>query len=326
MTENILKSKDGRLGLVWRILLFFVITILLTSLIQMLGFFAAKVFLAAKGFAVEDFLQFHENYYRTSALISSGAMLIGSLVSGYILLSRDGRGFSALGFYVHRVSLIETSTGLGFGILLGLVVVILMALSGGLSWHQEPGVWLDWFVQGGAALIFLALPAAAEEAFLRGYPLQALAEFFGPAWAVFVTSVVFAFLHISNPGLTGLAFLNLISAGILLGVVYIRTGSLWWATGVHLGWNWAHGYIADVPVSGLELMDAPFYEAVSLGPDWLGGGIFGPEGSVIATFIILLTATVLWLGPWLTPSVQAVSAKPLWFVRHDEDSKTEFQY
>ena len=203
-------------------------------------------------------------------------MLIGSLVSGYILLSKDGRGFSALGFYVHRVSLIETFTGLGFGILLGLVVVILMVLSGGLSWHQEPGAWSDWFIQGGAALIFLALPAAAEEAFLRGYPLQALAEFFGPAWAIFVTSVVFGFLHISNPGLTGIA--------------------------------------------------APFYEAVSLGPDWLGGGVFGPEGSLIATFIILLTATVLWLSPWLTPSVQAVSAKPLWLVTQDEDSKTEFQY
>ena len=44
-------------------ILFFVITILLTSLIQMLGFLAAEVFLAAKGFAVEDFLQFNENYY-----------------------------------------------------------------------------------------------------------------------------------------------------------------------------------------------------------------------------------------------------------------------
>ena len=73
---------------------------------------------------------------------------------------------------------------------------------------------------------------------------------------------------------------------VFLGVVYLKTASLWWATGAHLGWNWAHGFLADLPVSGLELVDAPLLEPVTGGPDWLSGGSFGPEGSVVSTLVL----------------------------------------
>jgi hypothetical protein len=104
---------------------------------------------------------------------------------------------------------------------------------------------------------------------------------------------------------------NIAAAGLLLGAVYLRTGSLWWTTGVHLGWNWGHGYLADVPVSGLELMDAPFYDGVVQGPNWLGGGGFGPEGSVLATVVVLAAASACWWGPWLRPGEVALSTSPL---------------
>jgi hypothetical protein len=138
-----------------------------------------------------------------------------------------------------------------------------------------------------------------------------LAEAWGGAWAVVATACVFGLLHLFNPGTSWLSTLNVVAAGLLLGVVFVRTSSLWWTTGVHLGWNWSHGYVADVAVSGLDLVDAPMYEGVTSGPDWLGGGTFGPEGSVVTTVVLLGSSAACWWGPWLRPGRAAIAAHPL---------------
>lgn len=229
----------------------------------------------------------------------SAALLAGATVAGWILLAGDGRGPGALGFRLSRDMGPEAGKGLVLGVLVGLAVVGLMAGLGVLRWTPEDGTVTGWLAGGIGALLFLALPAAAEEALLRGYPLQALAEAWGPEAALLVTSAVFGMLHLGNPGATALGTVNVAAAGLLLGAVFLRTGSLWWATGVHLGWNWSHGYLADVPVSGLEVLDAPFYDGVALGPAWLGGGSFGPEGSLVATIVLLTAAAGCWWGPWL---------------------------
>jgi hypothetical protein len=96
-----------------------------------------------------------------------------------------------------------------------------------------------------------------------------------------------------------------------LGVIQLRTGSLWWATGAHLGWNWGSAYVADLPVSGLELFDAPYYEARVAGPDWLGGGAFGPEGSVLATAVLGGATWWCWRTRRLKTGETVRAARPL---------------
>jgi membrane protease YdiL (CAAX protease family) len=241
----------------------------------------------------------------------AAALLMGALVAGWCLLRLDDRGPGALGFHVTRDAWKEAGYGITLGVLIGIVVVGLMALTGGVRWVAQPGDLVGWLSGAGWALLFLTLPAAAEEALLRGYPLQALTEAWGAAPALGVTSVAFGLLHLGNPGLGALEGANLIAAGLLLGVIYVRTLSLWWATGVHLGWNWAHGYLADVPVSGLEVLDAPLYDGMTAGPSWLGGGVFGPEGSIVATVVLLGATAVCWWGPWLRPGRAARAAGAL---------------
>jgi membrane protease YdiL (CAAX protease family) len=227
------------------------------------------------------------------------------------VLALDGRPGAALGFHVGRATVRESLLGLALGTAVALAAVLLMALAGGLRWSADEGTLPAWLAGCVGALGFLAVPAAAEEALLRGYPLQALAEAWGPWWALGLTAVVFGWLHLQNPGVTAIGAVNVAAAGVFLGVVYLRTASLWWATGAHLGWNWAHGYLADVPVSGLELLDAPLYEGLPQGPAWLGGGSFGPEGSVAATAIVLGATVLCWRAGWLAPSPAARSARPL---------------
>jgi membrane protease YdiL (CAAX protease family) len=174
----------------------------------------------------------------TGLQFASVALLSGGLVGGWATLALDGRGPGALGFYTNPAAAREAALGTALGVVVAMAVVAAIVVFGGLSWSAQAGTAGAWLVGSASSMLFLVLPAAAEEALLRGYPLQALAEAWGPAAALLVMSITFGAVHFGNPEATGLGLANIAAAGLLLGAVYLRTGSLWWATGVHLGWNW----------------------------------------------------------------------------------------
>ena len=279
-------SPKGRVRILWR----------------MLGFFGITLFIATATAAALN---------STGVIGGSLGLLAGSVVAGWVLLSLDGRKPAALGFYLTKDSLPESFHGLVFGSLISMMVVGTMAMFGGITWVTEDGTVTAWIVGAGSALAWFAIPAAAEEALLRGYPLQALTEAYGPEVSVVTTAVAFGALHLWNPGVGVLEIVNVTVAGLLFGIVYVKTLSLWCVTAMHLGWNWVLGYAADVSVSGLDLIDAPLYEGSTSGGEWLGGGTFGPEGSVVAT-AVLLGATVWTLrSVRLVPNAAALRAGSL---------------
>ena len=180
-----------------------------------------------------------------------------------------------------------------------------------------------WTTAAAGALWFFAVPAAAEEVVFRGYPLQALAERWGAGVALGLTSVGFGCLHFLNPESSWLGAANVAAAGAWLGVVMLRTGSLWWASAAHLGWNWAHGFLADLPVSGLDVVDAPYVAARAVGPEWLSGGGFGPEGSLLSTVALAAGAVWAWRTGWLKPSRAVREAVPLALMEGPETDGAE---
>lgn len=239
------------------------------------------------------------------------ALLAGALVAGSLLLSLDGRTPGALGFYISQDSMTEAVRGTAFGALIGMMVVGGIALFGGMSWVSQSGTAGEWFVGAAAGLAWFAIPAAAEEALLRGYPLQVLTEAYGPLVGVGMTSVAFGAMHLANPGTGVLEVVNVTAAGLLFGVVYVKTLSLWWVTAIHLGWNWAHGYLADVSVSGLDVVDAPLYDGLGVGEEWLSGGAFGPEGSVVTTVVLLSVTAWVWCSQRWKPGQAALASGSL---------------
>jgi membrane protease YdiL (CAAX protease family) len=283
--DEVLRTAEGRLRLGWRLALFVVITAVVTLLV---------------GWVMPSGL-----------LTGSFALLVGALAAGSTLLTLDGHDPGGLGFFLKPRAVTESVLGLGLGTAVAVLVVVVLFAAGGVRWSTQAGTVSAWLTGALGALAFLAIPAAAEEALLRGYPLQALAQAWGPAVALAATAIVFGALHLSNPGVTVIGALNVAVAGVFLGIVYLRTGSLWWATGAHLGWNWTHGYLADLPVSGLELLDAPFYEGSTAGPDWVGGGSFGPEGSLVATILLAGVSVWCWRTTRLRPSAAALATRPL---------------
>jgi hypothetical protein len=146
---------------------------------------------------------------------------------------------------------------------------------------------------------------------VRGYPLQALSEAWGAGPALAVTSVFFGLMHAGNPDVGPVGVLDTGLAGVFIGALYLRTGSLWWASGAHMAWNWTHGFLADMQVSGLEIADAPGVVAHVRGPVMVSGGSFGPEGSLLTAAVLVVAAVWAWRTPRLHPTAAAREVPPL---------------
>ena len=88
---------------------------------------------------------------------------------------------------------------------------------------------------GQAALVVFTIavtPAICEEALFRGYFLRTLGRRMGPLAAITLSGVVFALYHRSP-----LSLLSLVLAGVYLGFVYQRTGSLYVSMACHFLYN-----------------------------------------------------------------------------------------
>ena len=120
----------------------------------------------------------------------------------------------------------------------------------------------------------------------RGYWLQNIADGTNLPIAIFLSSLMFAALHLSNPNVSALAIVGLIGAGLFLAAGYVFTRQLWLPIGLHIGWNFFEGNIFGFRVSGLDT-----FRLITLrvnGPELWTGGAFGPEAGLIVFPAMLL--------------------------------------
>jgi CAAX protease family protein len=134
------------------------------------------------------------------------------------------------------------------------------------------------------ALGFL-LVAIFEEGFWRAYALSTLAEGIGFWPAAAVLSILFGGLHIFNGGETWWGAFAAILIGLFFCFTLRRTGNLWFAIGLHFGWDYAESFIYAVPDSGVTIAGHLLNSSLH-GPVWLTGGTVGPEASVFVFLII----------------------------------------
>jgi membrane protease YdiL (CAAX protease family) len=138
------------------------------------------------------------------------------------------------------------------------------------------------------------LAGVLEEIVFRGIVYRILEEWLGSWLALILSSSIFGLAHLANPDaslLSGLAIA--LEAGLLLGAAYALIRTLWFPIGLHIGWNFCEGGIFSHPISGGSAKG--LIEGVLHGPDWLTGGSFGVEASVVAILVCLSAAVVmLW--------------------------------
>jgi membrane protease YdiL (CAAX protease family) len=132
-----------------------------------------------------------------------------------------------------------------------------------------------------------------EELLFRGVLFGAVEKWFGSWAALVVSSLVFGLTHLMNANgtLEGALFIA-VEAGILLAAAYMLTRRLWLSIGFHMAWNYTQSAIFSGIVSGNEAQQG-LIRSTTNGPDWLTGGNFGVESSVIALFLCTTTGIVM---------------------------------
>ncbi|HEX2095492.1 MAG TPA: type II CAAX endopeptidase family protein, partial [Longimicrobiaceae bacterium] len=225
--------------------------------------------------------------------VGTAVSLAAALAASWVMMvGVERRPFGAVGLAPSRVAIRELVVGTGIGAGLLALAVILQALTRHVGWIPDAGTPGGYLRFAAWTLAFFALAAALEEVLFRGYPFQVLVRAVGAWPAMLLSALLFAAVHAGNPNVRPLGLANICLAGVLLSVAYLRTRSLWFATAIHLGWNWTMSTLLDLPVSGLD-WDTPLYTGVETGPDWWTGGAFGPEAGV--TGALVLAAGTAWL-------------------------------
>lgn len=136
--------------------------------------------------------------------------------------------------------------------------------------------------------------AVGEELISRGVLFRACEEALGTGWALLISSLFFGFAHFFNPHATiGTSLAIALEAGVMLGLLYVATRSLLACMGLHAGWNITQSLVFGVPTSGSQMHG--LVASRLAGPDWLSGGEFGAEASIIALVACSLVSVALFL-------------------------------
>lgn len=140
------------------------------------------------------------------------------------------------------------------------------------------------------AIAFL-LVGLCEEFLFRGYAQYTLASGIGFWPAAVLFSGLFGLGHAFNSRENVVGSVAVVMFGVLLCLFLRRTGSLWCAVGFHTGYDWGQTFFYGVPDSGI----VPYHNLLNSslrGPQWLTGGIVGPEASVLTPIVLLFVAFV----------------------------------
>lgn len=134
------------------------------------------------------------------------------------------------------------------------------------------------------ATAVLAVAAVGEEVVYRALMLGGLARLTGrPAVALAAAAAVFGLVHLTgSPDATVISVLSNALGGVMYGVAFLRTGRIWMGVGVHFAWNFVQGPVAGFPVSDETSFSGALLRPVTEGAQWLTGGAYGPEGSVLS--------------------------------------------
>lgn len=197
------------------------------------------------------------------------------------------RPIASLGFFKGKIWK-ELIKGWAFGMILFVFSLGLVYFLGGMTLVKVDfsietiGYVLStvpfWLIQGGT-----------EELLTRGWLLPILAKKMNLPIAIGISSSLFGVLHLGNNHVTLLSLLSLILSGILMALYMLKTDNIWGVAALHGAWNFAQGNFFGITVSGQSVGASLFHFAETSGTrDWVSGGAFGIEGSLLTSIVLLI--------------------------------------
>ena len=270
---KVFKNEVGEVRSGWKILILFLVEYIL--LFIMANIIGTLVVISGS---------MRENIYIILMFSQEIVLILTPILSWKVLFKND---LSLIGLKALNKKEIKN---LILGLVMGIIaitlafILILLSKSGVLvNSLLEPRFSLSLVLY----LILFILVGFAEELLSRGYIIGAMEASNNNKWfAIMVSAVIFSLMHYGNNGFSLIPFLNIFLVGILFGVMYVKTKSIWLSTGFHITWNFFQGCIYGMPVSGITT--PKLYEMTFVGNSILNGGTFGPEGGLIVTMVIIL--------------------------------------
>ena len=220
-------------------------------------------------------------------------LILGLLAFGFILNTVfrwtrkvEKRPIRTLGFYRENFlsSLLK-----GFGLGLALFLLTLLGLVA-LGQYRLESIHLNLY-----SLVFVVftipfwiLQGTTEELVTRAWLIPQLAKRTNLKVAIIISSSLFTLLHLGNPGITFLSAIDLFLFGVAMSLYLLKTDTIWGIGGIHGAWNFAQGNLFGVLVSGQSSGTSIMKFTPQGNQDWLSGGSFGIEGSIMTSLVLLL--------------------------------------
>ena len=295
MKPIFLNPTEKRLKAGWRILIFLILFWILAALSLVIKPLFGDI---TKG-----------EYLNNYSLVIVGILSVAATISVYISRKYlDKKSFISLGLTRNKQTIRDLFFGfLLSGIMAGLFLLLLSSFNlveiNGLNIGKNDTVLQNDFsfinfmkiVSVGSLSILLIehiLVGYWEELVFRGYILQNMVDGMGFKIAVIISCVIYGLIHAANPNATLLSSLIIVLFGFLRIYGYSITKMLWLSMGMHIGWNFFQGPIFGFAASGHKKTTLLDIYLIS-DKEWLTGGEFGPEGSVLIIPIILIALLVM---------------------------------
>ena len=294
MKNIFLNSEEKRLRAGWRILFFLIIFFIFSSLI-----FVVRPLLG-DDLTKREFLKHY-------GLIVVAISALGATIS--TILSRrffDKKSFMSLGLTWNKQAIKD----LIFGFLLScimaaafffLLIVFDLIEYTGINFQEMAKSESFDFIQFmsvltigslGVLLLEHILVGYWEELVFRGYLFQNMIDGLGLITSIVISCLLYGLIHAANPNATVLSSVIIIGFGYLRLYGYLSTKMLWLSMGMHIGWNFFQGPIFGFAASGHESATL-ITHSLNSEKDYLTGGAFGPEGSILILPILVLTLVVM---------------------------------
>ncbi|MCQ2546115.1 MAG: CPBP family intramembrane metalloprotease [Clostridia bacterium] len=183
--------------------------------------------------------------------------------------------------------------GLAIGFIMNGICVLAALLHGDIYIYFDdfrPLVYLAVFVA-------VYIQSGAEELVMRFFLYRKLERGYKNIWvAILVNSVLFAAIHLGNPGVGWLPILDIFVTGIAFSLLILVTDNFWIAASVHCAWNFTQNMIFGLPNSGLVMPISIFkLDATTVHDSLFYNTGFGVEGTPLGFTVNLALAVILFV-------------------------------
>jgi membrane protease YdiL (CAAX protease family) len=213
--------------------------------------------------------------------------------------------------------------GLAWGIVCLSVLILTLLKSGFLVIERRLLFGGDILRYGALWLLGFLLVGLLEEYMTRGYVQYTLtrglagmyrwafktphSKVLGFWTSALIFSILFGLGHGKNPGESPIGLLSAGLAGMVFCLSLWRTGSLWWAIGLHTSWDWGQSFLYGVADSGI-MVQHHLLATHPVGKPILSGGTTGPEGSIFILGVLALITVIIFFTLPRTPYGRAAKA------------------